>query len=129
MTLDELIATPEKIGPYSPDGHVRTINRRLIGGDVVPSDRVEVILGELAPGGEAQWHSHPHSEQIFYILEGSCRVEALGEDRILEPHMAIRFPEGLEHRVVVLGRSALRCLVIYSPPILGSGNSATFRGA
>ncbi|MBW2000717.1 MAG: cupin domain-containing protein [Deltaproteobacteria bacterium] len=118
MRLDELIAIPEKVEPYSPGGHVRTINRRLIGGDMVPSERVEVILGELAPGGEALWHSHPDSEQILYILEGSCRVQALQEERILDPGMAIRFPEGLEHRVVVTSESPLRCLVIYSPPIL-----------
>jgi quercetin dioxygenase-like cupin family protein len=120
MGLDELIAIPNRIEPYSPSGHKRTVNRRLIGGDDVPCARVELVLGELAPGGEAEWHCHPDSEQIFYILEGTCMVQAMDEDRVLEAGMVIRLPEGLEHRIVVMGERGLRCLVIYAPPIYGA---------
>ena len=120
MGLDDLIATEDKMKPYSPPKHKLTVNRRLIGGDGVPSERVELILGELSPGGEAERHSHTGSEQILYVLDGRCRVEALGQERVLEPGTAVRFPEGLEHRIVVLDEKTLRCIVIYSPPIYGT---------
>lgn len=117
MKLRDLIADPEKIPPYRPADHAATTNRKLIGGKEVPSAKMELILGELAPGGEALWHAHPHSEQIIYVLEGSCSVQALGEEEILYKGMAILFPQGLEHRVVVMGEETLRCLIIYAPPI------------
>ena len=120
MGLDELIATADKMKRYSPPRHKLTVNRRLIGGDGVPSERVELILGELSPGGEAERHSHTESEQILYVLDGRCRVEALGQERVLGPGTAVRFPEGLEHRIVVLDEKTLRCIVIYSPPIYSS---------
>jgi quercetin dioxygenase-like cupin family protein len=118
MVLKDLIAIPSKIETYSPPKHTGTINRRLVGGSAVPSERLEVVLGELSPGGEAQWHKHPDSEQVFFILEGKCLIQALEEESILEAGMAVRFPDGLEHRIEVLGDKKLRCLVIYSPPIL-----------
>lgn len=120
MVLKDMIAIPSEIEIYSPPDHTGTLNRRLVGGDAIPSKKLEVILGELSPGGEAEWHSHPDSEQVFYILEGRCNVQALEEECILETGMAIRFPEGLAHRIVVLGEKKLRCIVIYSPPIYRS---------
>ncbi len=89
----------------------------MVGGDAIQSDKLEVVLGELSPGGEAQWHNHPNSEQVFFIMEGKCLVQALEEESILEPGTAVRFPKGLEHRIEVLGDTILRCIVIYSPPI------------
>ncbi len=117
MVLNDLIAVPSNIETYSPPDHTGTINRRLVGGDAIASKRIELVFGELSPGGEAEWHSHSDSEQVVYILEGKCLVQALEQESTLEPGMAIRFPEGLAHRIVVLGEKQLRCLVIYSPPI------------
>jgi len=50
--------------------------------------------------GEFVWHSHPETDELFLVLEGSLRIE-LRDDRILlrEGEMYV-VPKGVEHKPV-----------------------------
>jgi oxalate decarboxylase/phosphoglucose isomerase-like protein (cupin superfamily) len=77
-----------------------------------------MILGQVAPGGEASRHYHVEETQIVYILKGEADV-ALGEEAPLRcgPGTVIRIPKGLAHEVVTAGAGTLECLVLYGPPL------------
>ena len=77
-----------------------------------------MILGHVAPGGEASRHYHAEEAQIVYILKGEADV-ALGDDppRRCGPGTVVRIPKGLAHEVVTAGDEALECLVLYAPPL------------
>ena len=58
---------------YAPPGHSETRNVRLV--DKHFCGRFEMILGEIAPGGAADRHSHAR-----YLLQGPKAVRQLLRD-------------------------------------------------
>ncbi|HZT87526.1 MAG TPA: cupin domain-containing protein [Stellaceae bacterium] len=101
---------------YSPPAHSGTVNRRLVGREFGAG--FEMILGRVAPGGEASRHYHVEEAQIVYVLKGEAEV-ALGDaaPRRCGPGTIIRIPPGLTHEVVTVGDEALEVIVLYAPPL------------
>jgi quercetin dioxygenase-like cupin family protein len=56
----------------TPD-HTRVTSQQ-IAGKTVGANSCDVKLGVYEPGGTSIFHSHPHSEHVFYILEGQMTV-------------------------------------------------------
>ncbi len=113
---DSLIQHVSDLPAYSPPAHLGTVNRRLVGREFGAG--FEMILGRVAPGGEASRHYHVDEAQIVYILKGEADI-ALGDDAPLRcgPGTVIRIPKGLAHEVVTAGDEPLECLVLYAPPL------------
>lgn len=111
-----LIQHISDLAAYSPPAHSGTVNRRLVGHEFGAG--FEMILGQLAPGGEASRHYHVEEVQIVYILKGEADV-ALGEEspRRCGPGTVVRIPKGVVHEVVTVGDEPLECLVLYAPPL------------
>jgi mannose-6-phosphate isomerase-like protein (cupin superfamily) len=65
-------------------------------------------LGVLA--GQYPWHKHPHSDELFLVLDGSIVVE-LDDGRTFElgPHQSISVPAGAIHRTRGEGRTVNLC--------------------
>jgi quercetin dioxygenase-like cupin family protein len=101
---------------YSPPAHSGTVNRRLVGREFGAG--FEMVLGQVAPGGEASRHYHIDEAQIVYILNGEADV-ALGDDppRRCGPGTLIRIPKGLPHEIATAGQQTLEVLVLYAPPL------------
>ncbi|KAL2690142.1 hypothetical protein Neosp_004210 [[Neocosmospora] mangrovei] len=51
--------------------------------------------------GEFIWHSHPDSEEVFYLLSGKLNMEIEGQDPVVmnEGDMFV-VPKGVQHRPV-----------------------------
>ena len=122
MKLSNCIVRTNQLKPYSPDAHAGTVNMRIIGEETVGARNVEVLLGVIEPGGQAEPHFHSDIEQILYLLEGRVEVQMQGEKEIMEPGDTVYFPPGEKHQVDVLGNQAARLLVIYAPPLQGREN-------
>ncbi len=105
-----------EVSAYSPAAHRGTVNRRLIGRETVGASKLEVVLGEVEPGGLAEAHYHDSAEQAVYFLEGECLVEVEGESYHLGPGDMAFFPPGTRHKAVPVG-GPMKVLVIYSPPL------------
>jgi mannose-6-phosphate isomerase-like protein (cupin superfamily) len=96
---------------YSPPAHAGTVNRRLGAG-------FEMILGRIAPGGEASRHYHVDEAQIIFVLKSEADV-VLGDEAPCRvgPGTVIRIPKGVTHEVVTAGNETLEVLVLYAPPL------------
>ena len=114
--IEKLIQHVSELPAYSPPAHSGTVNRRLVGREFGAG--FEMVLGQLAPGGEASRHYHVDEAQIVYILKGEADV-ALGDDkpRRCGPGTVIRIPKGLAHEVVAAGDESLEVMVLYAPPL------------
>jgi quercetin dioxygenase-like cupin family protein len=113
---NKLIQHVSDLAAYSPPAHSDTVNRRLVGREFGAG--FEMILGRVAPGGEASRHYHVEEAQIVFILKGEADV-ALGDEapQRVGPGTVIRIPKGLMHEVVTAGEETLECLVLYAPPL------------
>jgi len=111
-----LIEHEGDIAAYVPPGHEGTVNVRLIDKDFCGA--FEMNLGTVQPGGEASPHHHDTEHQVVYILDGVADV-VLGDDPAVEcgPGTVVRIPPKLKHAVYTRGNTALRALVLYSPPL------------
>jgi len=118
-STDALIEHVSELPAYSPPAHSGTVNRRLLGREFGAG--FEMILGHVAPGGEASRHYHVDEAQIVY-MKGEADV-ALGDEppRRCGAGTVIRIPKGLAHEVVTVGDEALECLVLYAPPLGSHG--------
>lgn len=107
---------------YTPPGHEGTFNRRLVS----PSDaieNIEVIIGEMEPGGKAKPHFHEDIEQIMYILSGEMYVKIENKETVLSKGDVVIIPKKTIHEVKNVGLTHLRFILIYSPPKLDVNNS------
>lgn len=56
------------------------------------------------------WHKHPHSDELFLVLEGRLRVEFKDSGPIeLGPLQALTVPAGAIHRTRGMGRTVTLC--------------------
>ena len=55
-------------------------------------------------------HYHPLTEEIYFILEGTGRMELAGEQRDVGPGDAVAIPPGQVHQISNTGQSVLRFL-------------------
>ena len=107
---------------YVPPGHSGVVNVRLVSKSQV-ANHFEMVLGQADSGGSAEPHSHEHSYQVYYILQGHGRVK-IGEDLPADfgPGSVIVIPPGIIHSVWSLGEESARVIVIYSPPLESTGS-------
>jgi mannose-6-phosphate isomerase-like protein (cupin superfamily) len=112
----ELIQHIDTMPKYAPPDHQGTANVRLIDKSFCGS--FEMNLGIVQPGGEAEPHFHDTEHPVFYVLEGACDVTLGDNDAVrCEAGTVVRIPPRLMHRVVAVGETALKGIVIYSPPL------------
>jgi mannose-6-phosphate isomerase-like protein (cupin superfamily) len=70
----------------------------------------------LEPDEATQRHYHRASEEIYFVLKGSGRMEVDGETRMVRPGDAILIPAGAWHTLENNGTSELRILCCCAPP-------------
>ena len=68
----------------------------------------------LPAGGSTQRHYHKLSEELYFLLEGSGRMEVDGIVRQIGPGHAILIPPGAWHEMVA--ESSMRFLCCCAPP-------------
>lgn len=99
---------------YSPPGHEGTFNRRLVGPEE-GIENLEVIIGEMEPGGLADPHFHDELEQIMYILTGKMHIIIEGEETVLTEGDVVWIPKKAMHEVKNVGNTNLKFVLMYSP--------------
>ena len=70
----------------------------------------------LEPDEATQRHVHRASEEIYFVLKGSGRMEVDGETRMIRPGDAVLIPAGAWHTLENNGSSELRFLCCCAPP-------------
>ena len=79
--------------------------------------KVAKVQGSLA------WHSHDGEDELFYILEGSLRIEMQGRGVLLHAGDAFVVPKGVRHHPVAEQECLL--MLIERKSTLHTGNVVT----
>lgn len=48
--------------------------------------------------GEFVWHSHPETDEVFYVIEGSMVLQLRDRELYLGPGQLFVVPRGVEHK-------------------------------
>lgn len=80
--------------------------------------RLEMLAGELAPGGQSSqepW-AHAPSEECLLVTQGELTLEVDGEDHVLLTGDSAYFPSGHPHRFLNRTTTTVRFILSVSPP-------------
>lgn len=78
-------------------------------------EKQSLAEARLPPGARTTKHYHPQTEEIYYLLEGSARMEIDGEFRDVGPGDAIAIPAGAIHQITNTGAGLLKFLCCCAP--------------
>ena len=70
----------------------------------------------LEPDEATQRHYHRATEEIYFVLKGSGRMEVGGDSKMIRPGDAVLIPAGAWHTLENNGNSELRFLCCCAPP-------------
>lgn len=62
--------------------------------------------------GEFVWHSHPETDEVFYVVEGSMVLQLRDRELSLEPGQLFVVPRGIEHKLY----AEHECLIMLVEP-------------
>ena len=80
----------------------------------VRARKLDVALTRLAPGQvSCPYHFHHAAEELFYVLEGTGRMELNDEVVTVEPGTVVTIEPGTRHRLVSPG--GVRTIVVGVP--------------
>ena len=77
--------------------------------------------------GEFIWHSHPETDEAFFVLEGTLRIDLPDGPMYVAPGELYVVPRGIEHRTAAEGEAKL--MMIEPRGILNTGHEGGDRTA
>ena len=70
----------------------------------------------VAPGEKVRpAHSHPHGEEVIYIIRGTGRVLVAGEVAQVREGSTVLFPQGAVHMLHNTGREEMKVICFFAP--------------
>jgi quercetin dioxygenase-like cupin family protein len=75
-----------------------------------------ITLGDVTinPGQSNPPHLHANSDEVIYVLSGTCEHRVGKETVILKAGDALRIPPGVPHSARALGQQPMRAVVAYN---------------
>jgi mannose-6-phosphate isomerase-like protein (cupin superfamily) len=110
-----IVSRCDEVAPFTTkDGS--TI-REILAPAVAPGVIRNQSLAEatLPPGTATEAHFHPVTEEIYYILRGSGRMQIGDQARAVGPGDAVAIPPGAAHRIRNVGADDLIFLCCCAP--------------
>lgn len=79
-----------------------------------PAAQLTLGVAEIKPGHKNPLHKHPNSEEVIYMLSGSCEHRVGDRKVILRPGDVLRIPANVPHDARVLGDEPMKSVVVYN---------------
>jgi mannose-6-phosphate isomerase-like protein (cupin superfamily) len=79
-----------------------------------PVEKQSLAEASMTPGQSTDRHYHKLSEEFYFLLDGTARMEIDGESREVAPGDAILIPAGARHQITA--KTDLRFLCCCAPP-------------
>ncbi len=90
--------------------------RWLVADDRLKADHCSACVIRVAPGEKVRpAHSHPHGEEVIYIIRGSGRVLVSGEVAAVKAGSVVLFPQGAVHMLHNTGEEEMKVVCFFAP--------------
>ena len=90
--------------------------RWLVAPDRIAAEHCSVCVIRVAPGDKVRpAHSHPHGEEVIYVMSGSGRVLVDGEVAPVRAGSAVLFPTGAIHMLHNTGTEEMKVVCFFAP--------------
>ena len=100
---------------FQPDFHRDVYDKEPVG-PKTGSRFLQFRTSRVSPGGGDEFHAHPHSEQITYILSGTAKM-VIGRRKVfLSKDTLVFIPPKIKHRIENTGKKSLHYIILWAPP-------------
>lgn len=90
--------------------------RWLVADSGIASGQCSACVIRVPPGERVRpAHSHPHSEEVIYIMSGSGRVLVDGEVAEVRMGSTVLFPQGAVHMLHNTGTEEMKVVCFFAP--------------
>ena len=89
--------------------------RSLLDLSCAPVRGQSLAEAEVGPGQATTRHRHPSTEEFYYCVEGSARLEVGGEVRSIREGDAVLIPAGEPHQIYNSASKPVRILCCCAP--------------
>ncbi len=90
--------------------------RWLANEESLPAKNLSVCVIRVMPGETVRpAHSHPHSEELIYIINGSGKVMIENEVGVVRAGSAVLFEEGKIHMLKNTGDTEMKVICFFAP--------------
>ena len=100
---------------FQPDFHQKIVVREPVN-PKVGSQFLQFRTSRINPGGGDEYHAHPHSEQIIYILKGKGKMVIRKKPYQVSKDMLIFIPPGVGHHIENDSKGLLQFIILWAPP-------------
>ena len=95
-----------------PGRHLRWI----VSPEGLPAEGCSACVIRVSPGDKVRpAHSHPHGEEVIYILQGEGRVLVAGEVSPVRAGSVVLFPRGAVHMLHNTGSDEMKVVCFFAP--------------
>jgi quercetin dioxygenase-like cupin family protein len=95
-----------------PGRHLRWV----VSPEGIPAANCSACVIRVAPGEKVRpAHSHPHGEEVIYIIRGSGRVLVAGEVSPVHEGTTVLFPQGAVHMLHNTGSEEMKVICFFAP--------------
>jgi mannose-6-phosphate isomerase-like protein (cupin superfamily) len=96
-------------------GHEHAFSKLLINPENSETKYLDFRISTYTPMGFVAPHVHQEAENVYYVIQGKGLFEMDGQKTVVEPHMVMFVPPGVEHAISNTGIEDLTFLVIAVP--------------
>ena len=90
--------------------------RWVVAAESLPAECCSACVIRVAPGNKVRpAHSHPHGEEVIYIIRGSGRVLVAGEVSPVRAGSVVLFPRGAVHMLHNTGEEEMKVVCFFAP--------------
>jgi quercetin dioxygenase-like cupin family protein len=90
--------------------------RWLVSPEALAAQNCSACVIRIAPGDKVRpAHSHPHGEEVIYIIRGEGRVLVAGEVSPVRAGSVVLFPRGAVHMVHNTGGEEMKVMCFFAP--------------
>ena len=90
--------------------------RWLVADDRIKAEHCSACVIRVAPGDRVRpAHSHPHGEEVIYIMHGEGRVLVAGEVSPVRAGSVVLFPRGAVHMLHNTGAEEMKVVCFFAP--------------
>ncbi len=95
-----------------PGRHLRWI----VSPEGLNAEHCSASMIRVAPGDKVRpAHSHPHGEEVIYIIKGEGRVLVAGEVSPVRTGSVVLFPRGAVHMLQNTGSEEMKVICFFAP--------------
>ena len=100
---------------YQPNFHQKILVREPVNSKM-GSRFLLFRTSRINPGGRDEYHAHPNSEQIIYVLRGKGKMLINKKTYYVSKDMLVFIPPGVWHHIENDSKAPLHFIIVWAPP-------------